>query len=423
MLLIKPLRHFSGFCLLIILAMTGMSSCKSLSNIATADLSRFYNEKSTPSAFRCSVINRNDSISSSVTEFPFSRLSLVKSSKSGSKSRWFRLTYRLYHSIKDAGIADSASYVFLDTTSQQTLLFTHKRDFRASSGSNYILQVDMVDLNTGIDFMLLQYLFKESPVASSWFSFESALHGPLFGNYLSENEKIRFVTSNTSLKTVTVKSFFRNFPAAAPPFVEEVRKPFDYKVDSSFVLSLTNGVSDYFRLPRQGFYFFQPDSGINEGITLYRLYEGYPKVNTPLRMVETLRYITSAQEFKQLVYSSSAKVSVDSFWVAMAGGPDRAVELIRNYYGRVEEANRLFSSFCEGWKTDRGIIYIAFGQPNIVYRSDDQELWIYGEANNYRSMRFNFYKVQNPYTSNDYILQRQPTYKDFWYNSILKWRR
>ena len=208
-----------------------------------------------------------------------------------------------------------------------------------------------------------------------------------------------------------------------PPFSEEPRKPFDYLTDSSFTLSLENGHSDFFQLPKQGFYFFQPDTASLNGITLYRNYNGYPRVTSPLRMVESLRYLTSAQEFKQLVNNSSQKIAVDSFWVAMAGGPDRAVELIRTYYHRVEEANRLFFSYCEGWKTDRGMIYIAFGQPNVVFRSDEQELWVYGEASNYRSMRFVFEKVLNPFTANDYILEHQTYYKDYWYNAVQKWRR
>ena len=140
-------------------------------------------------------------------------------------------------------------------------------------------------------------------------------------------------------------------------------------------------------------------------------------------MIESLRYISTSKEFDRFYSSAYPKETVDSFWVATAGGPDRAVALIRDYYNRVEEANRYFLSYCEGWKTDRGIIYIIFGPPNVVKRSDQQEEWTYGEANNYHSISFLFYKVLNPFTENDYILQRQSTYKDIWYNAVQQWRR
>ncbi|MPN51542.1 hypothetical protein SDC9_199190 [bioreactor metagenome] len=86
-------------------------------------------------------------------------------------------------------------------------------------------------------------------------------------------------------------------------------------------------------------------------------------------------------------------------------------------------ANRLFTSYTEGWQTDRGMIYIVFGPPNIVYRSDDTESWIYGEENNFFSITFTFNKVKNIFCDNDYILQRAPVYKDNWFRAVDIWRQ
>jgi GWxTD domain-containing protein len=271
--------------------------------------------------------------------------------------------------------------------------------------------------------MLLKPYSKDTHSAPSWFYFENAVKGTLPDNCNDASEPVRIISMNPDIEDIPVKAYFRNFPAAIPPFVLEKRKDFDYKPDSSFTVRLTKGVSGSMFVRRQGLYFFQPDTSLNQGPTLFSVYPGYPKINTPEQMLGPLRYITSAKEYNQLAESNNIKVAIDSFWVSTAGGIDRAVELIRNYYGRVEEANRLFHSFCEGWKTDRGIIYIAFGQPNVVYRSDWQEVWIYGEANNYRSVQFIFDKALNPFSDNDYVLERQSMYKDFWYNAIQRWRR
>jgi hypothetical protein len=89
----------------------------------------------------------------------------------------------------------------------------------------------------------------------------------------------------------------------------------------------------------------------------------------------------------------------------------------------VVDVNFLFSSYQEGWKTDRGLIYIIYGPPSEVYRRDDEEEWIYGERGNPMSIRFYFMKVENPFTNNDFSLQRSPIYKTSWYVAVENWRR
>ena len=37
------------------------------------------------------------------------------------------------------------------------------------------------------------------------------------------------------------------------------------------------------------------------------------------------------------------------------------------YYRRVRFANEEFTQYKDGWKTDRGMIYILFGPPNQVF--------------------------------------------------------
>jgi len=369
------------------------------------------------------VYHDNDSISFALLRFPNSSISFLPARQGEKASRRIKLSYLLYHSIQDNNLVDSASFVYKDTLAHAPAFFEKTLDLKAIAGSDYVLRIEVIDLATDKRYFLLKPFTKTVKASSNWFRLETERNGLLQGNYLSEDERLRLITSDTSIKTVTCKAFYEIFPAAIPPFVEKERQKFGYRNDSLFTLKLKAGTSDFIRLPHEGFYFFQADSNGKEGITFFRFYNGYPKIKTPQRMAESLRYITSSEEFNKLLSSAYPKETVDSFWVTTAGGPDRAVELIRSYYGRVEEANRFFVSFCEGWKTDRGIIYIMFGPPNVVYRSDQQELWTYGEANNYHSIQFLFQKVLNPFTENDYILQRQFNYKEIWYNAVQQWRR
>ena len=47
---------------------------------------------------------------------------------------------------------------------------------------------------------------------------------------------------------------------------------------------------------------------------------------------------------------------------------ERAKELIKNYYGRLQHANLFFTSYLEGWKTDRGMIFMIFGERTNAVR-------------------------------------------------------
>jgi hypothetical protein len=77
----------------------------------------------------------------------------------------------------------------------------------------------------------------------------------------------------------------------------------------------------------------------------------------------------------------------------------------------------------EGWQTDRGMIYIIFGSPGTIYRSDESESWIYGTPNSTLALNFFFVKVKNPFTENDFTLTRSPSYESNWYRAVEIWRQ
>jgi GWxTD domain-containing protein len=117
-----------------------------------------------------------------------------------------------------------------------------------------------------------------------------------------------------------------------------------------------------------------------------------------------------------------ARKAMERFWLDAAGDRERAREAIRIYYGRVENANRHFSSVVEGWRTDRGLVHIIFGTPTSIYRSETGETWTYGEENNIMSLSFNFVKRPSALSDNDYRLDRDPMFKGAWYRNVESWR-
>jgi len=78
-----------------------------------------------------------------------------------------------------------------------------------------------------------------------------------------------------------------------------------------------------------------------------------------------------------------------SLWKDMDPTPDTEHnELMEEYYKRVSYANENFDGWKDGWETDRGMIYILFGPPDRVERTNPSmsnstlyQIWTYNGIN------------------------------------------
>lgn len=115
----------------------------------------------------------------------------------------------------------------------------------------------------------------------------------------------------------------------------------------------------------------------------------------------------------------------DRFWISITRDRDRAVRSMRTYFGRIEEANRLFSSYKEGWKTDRGMVYAVFGPPESVEKKPEAEIWYYNLSGASQGNVFEFRRVFFARASlaiEDYLLRRSTAYEASWDRMVEKWR-
>ena len=366
------------------------------------------------------LYNLNDSVSTISIVLPAGLIHPDPDTKKYTKKG--KLTYEVIGEGKQILLVDSATFAIADTSDNRNFL-SHNWTFNAPSGKGYFIKATYSVPGIPDDFLLLEYFNKKNHFSQSWYRFQYESGDFLSGNITAYSQPLRLVTEDSTTKTFLVKLYSRNFPVPIPPFVEQSRAPFNYSPDSTFRLELKNGKSAYFVPGQTGFYFFQSDTTLTIGPSLFRMNSGFPKVTQHSLMRDALRYITSAKEFQQLYTCPIPKVAVDSFWIANAGRPDIATELIRKYYQRVETANKLYTSFTDGWKTDRGMIFIIIGKPSRVYRSFSQEVWIYGEYDDPRALRFYFDKAKNPFTENDYVLARYDYYKSVLYQNVQMWRQ
>src|SRR5690606_16033435 len=110
-----------------------------------------------------------------------------------------------------------------------------------------------------------------------------------------------------------------------------------------------------FTLEQPGLYLLQTDTTVAEGLA-FRVDGDYPRYRRVENLADPLIYICTKQEFSRIKQARGDKRAFDRVILSITKDAERAKTLMRNYFRRVEQANTYFSSYKEGWKTDRGMI-------------------------------------------------------------------
>ncbi len=335
------------------------------------------------------------------------------------------VSYRLFPNFDSREMIDSASVRVVDEGAAiEDKFLIGMLKIKAKTRHSYCLRVSVTDMNKNISASAILYIDKENDLNRENFIIKNKKTDmPLFCNYSKTGQELVIQYKAKMAVNLYVRYYKRDFPIAAPPFSMADPDPFKYKPDSTFTLQLSADGKVDFATRKTGFYHFQLDTSKHDGITIFNFSDVFPEVKKAEDMVPPLRFITTKQEFDELTKSTNKKLSIEKFWTTCAGSQERAKDVIKKYYNRMQDANFNFTSYLEGWKTDRGMIYLIYGAPNTIYRSATSETWTYGEENNINSLQYSFSKVDNPFTDNDYTLDRSGVYKQSWYVAVDIWRQ
>src|SRR6056297_479817 len=183
----------------------------------------------------------------------------------------------------------------------------------------------------------------------------------------------------------------------------------------------------------RGTYRFEVETTDQDGETIYRardfsvVSENYPSVMTARELAEPLIYLMDRRDHERMMKiqdPDSLKEAVDRFWLSNVQNMNEARSVINLYYERVEQANKQFTTFKEGWKTDMGMIYILFGPPWYVDRYLNTMEWSYSYDRNDPEYNFTFRRpnLKNEFFPFDnYLLQRNQGYFNIQYRQIQLW--
>lgn len=418
----RKILFFTTFILLGYM-MSSFSACSTSTSVGTQNVSQIYKTDQNVLHPVFVVFHRTNTVSE--LHFKVNSKELLYSKQAGNENFIARISihYRLISSYETKDIIDSATVMVTDVYSNTAKDIIGKIDFNATLTNTYLLQVEMTDLNRNTTVKSFINVDKIDYNTRQNFLLLSTSKIPLFRNYVNTKEHF-FIRYRHHGEKLYVRYYNREFPLPAPPYSMSNMPLFDYRADSTFIIQPNEKDTLGFNFKKQGIYHIQPDTTLYTGFTLFRFSDGFPQVNHYIQLLQPLVYLTSKQEYNVLISYKNIKHAVDSFWVFAGGSYDRARELVRKFYNRVEKANEYFTSHTEGWRTDRGLIYIVYGPPNVVYRSNDGENWVYGEENNINSLTFSFSKVlMNPFTENDYRLDRSPVFRTGWHTAVEMWRQ
>lgn len=399
-------------------------SCRSM-RTSSKNLSALYDSSKPYHLFQFSLYHSSIDTTQIHFRVPLHEFLYKRDDPGSSYKAKFSMTYYYYEDFNAREPKDSATFYYEDSLYfQQNYWQDYVANLPLGKYTEGLLKIEIVDCVKKYGATFTFFYDRTNIGNRQYFYAENSVYGRLPQLYVNSEDSFRIIVSPLlNPDSLTVYYFPHFTEIARPPYAVENTPLTAWRADSSFRVAVINRHTDFMNFKRPGLYHFMYDTSQRQGFTIYIHRHGFPFIITHEDMLEPLRYISTQKEFNRLEDFPDTQYAVDEFWLNSTSNVSMAQKQIKDFYNKVQYANIFFTSYKEGWRTDRGMLYIVFGQPSIVYRNGYREIWIYGEDRNFNSAVFEFRKVINPLTDNDYSLMRNPTFKETWFRAVEMWRR
>ncbi len=405
-----------------------LASCSSKKGLQANNIAYVYNTKDLALRPEFQTYHVNDTITRIYYRVNSSNLLYMRDGEKAAYRAVFSMQYEVVPSFEEINVLDSGGFTIQDVEiSPPQKALTGSFDIKTTNipdNKQLVVHLTMADLNRKVSFENFIRINKHPDKyrARENFLITDTTGNIIFKNHVATGAPFYLTYNKINANQYYVSYYNRDFPLALPPYSTGSQKSFELEPDTTYLINADQPII----LEKSGFYHFRLDTTQWEGYTVFSFYDQFPYVAKRAHLGPPLRYLTTKREYDRLVEVMSDPVAlkkeVDEFWLERSGSVERSKVLVEAFYSRVQEANIFFSSYLEGWKSDRGIIYVIYGPPDKVYRSTAGEAWVYGDETSSLSYYFNFIKVSNPFTDNDYSLNRLTTYRYGWGQAIESWR-
>jgi GWxTD domain-containing protein len=428
--LFKVLRLIPGALLMAAV----ISSCATTqTSVDTKDLSYLYNPIKNPVTPRYNITTVSDNQASVGVKFFASELFFSEANPQGVPTSSMIITVKLFNISSGMVLSDTAQYNLNIIKEEGKQEYVYHLPVRVEPNFEYVAEVKILDrlrsivMQSFVPFNTLSKTNRYNYMAKGYFS-----DNELFNPVLRIDEYTNLVYLRGKPDSIYIAYYKPYTLIPDPPSMLLPEKAIDYGPDTIAPIAFSDTLPMMF--PRPGIYLCSVDSTASEGFAFFNFGPTFPEMNTPEAMIEPLAYLATGNELNNMRSAERPKVALDEFWVKCAGNVEKARELIRIYYTRVLYSNYYFTSYKEGWRTERGMIYIIYGPPDKVYKNPEGESWGYRKAEVKSSwgtrykvsedyLYFNFRKKNSIFSDNDYYISRSETLITFWEQAVAAWKK
>lgn len=312
----------------------------------------------------------------------------------------------------------------LDLSEHDKGIFTDSFNLQMES-AEYDLEVLISDLNKNVSKDEFRSFKKNEEVIIENFLFRNSDGSVVYYKETPQSDELTGYCSNLRSDSLEIRYYSSIQSIALPPFLAKRNYPDFGNTDTILNIKVEEAEFKLRNINRKTLFISFEDDIERKGFLISRYPNFYPQVKTVDLLVEPLRYICSRNEYTILNDKNKhRRKEFENFWLDKSDNDrEDARSLIRTYYSRVEHANTYFSTYKEGWKTDRGMIYIVFGPPDeIKDEGGKEERWIYTSRSGSSSMSFSFLREEGDFVENDYALVRNPIFRAQFNDAVTSWR-
>jgi GWxTD domain-containing protein len=283
------------------------------------------------------------------------------------------------------------------------------------------LQIDLLERNTNTKTQNdITVRLSPSKTSDIFGIFKHNSNQIILKNYVNASDSVTIKSLDGRDQTFTLVRYKHDFdPALSPIAVGQKPTPKPLFVDSLYKVTANTP----FVLGQEGLYYIIKDTTDRTGFSVLATDDRFPKYTKPANLAKPMIYLTTNLEYQNINNNSDIRKSFEQFWLGLfSNNQGAARKTIKQYYTKVEEANNQFTTYKEGWKTDKGMVYVVLGKPDIVRYLKDKEIWVYTKNEKYSEVNFIFLKRSNQFIDDHYELNRFAEFQQFWYSAITNWR-
>ncbi len=430
----RTFRHLSVSITVIAVLFLVYSCTTTKAPFDSKDLSYLYNPLKNIINPEYGIFNETDNRSVLSVKFSTKELFFTEANPSGVPMAQMFIAVRLYNMSSGRTIADTAYYDLNIVKEQQKDEYLYHIPLRVMKGMEYMAEVKVMDKIR--DIVIQSFVPFNTLSELSRYNFYAREHfrkNELLKPFVRKDEFFNVIYGRNKIDSLFISVYKPSNETPYPPSMILPERSIVTKPDTVVAIPYSDTLP--LMLPQRGIFLFKTARDVNEGYTIFNFGQDFPSMSKPEEMIKPLVYLLPQEKTDSMVASPKPKVALDEFWLNCGGGNvEKARELIRIFYTRATFANYYFTSWKEGWRTDRGMIYIIYGPPDKLYKSYENETWGYrkpvvrsGWGTRYSVKEdylfFTFKKRDNVFSDNDFYLSRSETLVTFWDKAVQSWRK